>query len=150
MKLLAAVLLAVANPAFVYQDTAQSRAGFMAGCWEMTQGTRHVREDWRVVSPDFLIGTSATTVNGAAREFEFLRVVSKDGKVDYVAQPNGAPPTAFTLAPSSSADKLVFENLQHDFPKRIIYTKLSDTQVTASIDGGEGTRAISFPYARCK
>jgi hypothetical protein len=148
MKLL--LIVALALPAFVHQDTAQSRAGFMAGCWELQQGTRHVREEWRVVSPDFLIGTSTTTVNGAAREFEFLRVVSKDGKVDYVAQPNGNPATAFTLAPASSADKLIFENPQHDFPKRIIYTKLSDTQVTASIDGGEGTRAISFPYARCK
>jgi hypothetical protein len=37
----------------------------------------------------------------------------------------------------------VFENPAHDFPKRIIYRKTADDALTASIDGGEGSRRRS-------
>jgi len=152
MKLLGLVLplfVAASSGAVQTPVTAQSRAGFMVGCWEQTRGTSVIREEWRAVSPDFLIGTSTTTKNGVVSEFEFLRVESKDGVVAYVAQPGGVPPTRFTLDPASSAGELVFANPQHDFPKRIVYKKISDTAVTAWIDGGEGTRKIEFPYTRC-
>jgi hypothetical protein len=44
----------------------------------------------------------------------------------------------------------VFENPAHDFPKRIIYRKTADDALTASIDGGEGTKSKTFSFRRMK
>jgi hypothetical protein len=69
--------------------------------------------------------------------FEFLRIVVRDGTPVYIAQPNGVPPTEFT-ATSRTADRVVFENPSHDFPKRVIYQRTSADGLTASVDGGDG------------
>ena len=42
----------------------------------------------------------------------------------------------------------VFENPQHDFPKRIIYRKSGDNTLTTTVDAGEGTKAISVALIR--
>ncbi len=149
MKLMGVVMLALMVPAAQSKDTAMSRAGFIAGCWE-TAGARTVRETWRMASEEFLIGTSTTVAAGATKAFEFLRVESRDGVVAYVAQPGGAPPTRFTLDPTSKADEAIFVNMQHDFPKRIVYRKTAPDAMLAFIDGGEDTRRIEFPMKACK
>jgi hypothetical protein len=146
MKLFSVLLLAAMIPAVQTKDTAMSRAGFIVGCWE-GGGTSTVRETWRMASDDFLIGTATTVAAGVVREFEFLRVESKGGVVDYVAQPNGVPPTRFTLDPSSKAGEAIFVNMQHDFPKRVVYGKTADG-VLAFIDGGEGTKTVQFPMKK--
>ena len=80
--------------------------------------------------------------------FEFLRVVVKDGKAVYVAQPGGAPPTEF-VASSATAERIVFENPAHDFPKRVIYQRSGPDRLTASIDGGRGSRErVEFAMTR--
>ncbi len=120
----------------------------MLGCWELQRGTTTVRELWREATPDFLIGNGTTTTGGMLKEFEFTRVESKDGVVAYVAQPQGASPTRFTLDPASKKDEAIFVNMQHDFPKRVVYRKSADG-LLASIDGGEGTRKTEFPMKAC-
>ena len=149
MKLFSVLVFAAMLPIAQAKDTAASRAGFIAGCWEQT-GARTVRETWRLGSDDFLIGTSTTATGGAVKEFEFLRVESKDGVVAYVAQPQGVPPTRFTLDPASKKDEAIFVNMQHDFPKRVIYRKTAPDAMLAFIDGGEGTRKIEFPMEACR
>lgn len=146
---LAVLALVAWLPAGQGADTAASRAGFLVGCWEIT-GTRHVRETWQQASDDFLIGTSTTTVNGAMREFEYTRVVSKAGAVTFMAQPNGAPPTAFTLDPASGKDEVIFVNPGHDFPKRVSYRRTGPSTLLAWIDGGAGTKTVEFPYTACR
>jgi Domain of unknown function (DUF6265) len=148
---LLSVLVVVAMLALAQSnDTAVSRAGFIAGCWERQAGGEVGRETWRVATPDLLIGTSTTVVAGAIREFEFLRVESKGGVVAYLAQPGGAPATRFTLEPTSKPNEVMFVNMQHDFPKRVVYRKTTADALLALIDGGPGTRAVEFPMTRCQ
>ena len=40
----------------------------------------------------------------------------------------------------------VFENPEHDFPKRIIYRKNSAGGLSAIVDGGEGTKSEKFDF----
>ena len=148
MRLLALVLLGSMVPVAQVSDTAASRAGFMVGCWE-TSGATTIRETWRQATNEFLIGTGTTVAGGALREFEFSRVESKAGVVAYVAQPGGVPPTRFTLDPKSAKDEAIFVNMQHDFPKRVVYRKVAADALTAFIDGGEGTKKIEFAYKAC-
>lgn len=57
------------------------------------------------------------------------------------------PATDFKLT-RVTANEAVFENPEHDFPKRIIYRKKSATEMTASIDGGEGTKSQEYTNTR--
>jgi hypothetical protein len=80
--------------------------------------------------------------------FEFLRLEARPDGVYYVAQPGGKPPVAFKWDGKSETE-VVFENPQHDFPKRIIYSRNADGSVKARVDGGAGSaKAEEFHYSR--
>ena len=83
-------------------------------------------------------------------EFEYLRIEHRADGIYYVAHPKArCPGTDFKLT-RASATEAVFENPEHDFPKRIIYRKGEADSMTASVDGGEGTKAVSYAYRRMK
>ena len=97
-----------------------------------------------------MMGMSRTVAGEKTVEFEYLRIEQRADGVYYVAHPKArCPGTDFKLT-KASATEAVFENPQHDFPKRIIYRKTGDDSLTASIDGGEGTKAMSFSFRRMK
>ena len=97
-----------------------------------------------------MLGMSRTVAGEKTVEFEYLRIEQRADGLYYVAYPQArCPGTDFKLT-RASATEAVFENPQHDFPKRIIYRKTGDDSLTASIDGGENTKAISFAYRRIK
>lgn len=97
------------------------------------------------------MGLSRSVVGEKTTEFEYLRIEQRaDGDIYYVAHPKArCPGTDFKLT-RSSATEAVFENPAHDFPKRITYRKTGDDTLTASIDGGEGTKAMNFAFRRLK
>lgn len=121
--------------------------GWLSAVWHLEKNGRSVEEYWTKPAGGSMIGLSRTVAKGKMVEFEFLRIIEREGKLIYVAQPEGQPPTEFT-ATSVSVGAVTFENRQHDFPKRIIYRKIGENCVTASIDGGEGSKIIDFPYCR--
>ena len=97
-----------------------------------------------------MLGMSRSVAGEKTVEFEYLRIEQRADGIYYVAHPKAqCPGTDFKLTRATSGE-VVFENPDHDFPKRIIYRKTGDDAITASIDGGEGTRAMSFAYRRAK
>jgi hypothetical protein len=121
---------------------------WMNGCWGGSQGADQFHERWLVADAATMIGTSHTVRNGTLRSFEFLRVVLKDGRATYVAQPGGVPPTEFAAA-TASATEIVFENLAHDFPKRVAYRRETGDRLVAWIDGGPGSKQrVEYPMTR--
>ena len=124
---------------------------WLSGDWQTAPGAkRHIDEHWTVAAGGTMMGMSRTVLNEKTIQFEYLRIEQRADGIYYVAHPQGqCPGTDFKLT-LASADKAVFENLQHDFPKRIIYHKGADGSLTAAVDRGEGTKAIFFEYRRMK
>ena len=92
-----------------------------------------------------MIGMGRTVVGGKTAEFEFLRIEQRGDDVFYVAHPNArCPQTDFKLT-SLTPQEVVFENPEHDYPKRVIYRKTS-AGLVASVDGGAGTKSQTFSY----
>jgi hypothetical protein len=151
MKLTALFLVAAVIPTFQSSTpSVASRAGFMAGCWESNADGAIMREEWRQPSGEFLIGTSTTSAGGTVKEFGFFRVEKdKAGVIAYVAQPEGAAATRFTLDAGSKADDITFVNMKHDFPKRVGYKKAGPDALTAWIDGGPNSQKMEFAFKRC-
>lgn len=93
-----------------------------------------------------MIGMGRTIAGGKTVEFEYLRIEERAGQIYYVASPKGrCPGTDFNLT-RLAPQEAVFENPEHDFPKRIIYRKNPDGSLTASIDGGPATKSMMFTY----
>lgn len=97
-----------------------------------------------------MLGVGHTVKDGTVTAFEFLRIVAKDGRAVYVAQPGGGPATEF-VATTHTAGRIVFENPEHDFPKRVIYERSGADRLNASIDGGaDDRRPVQFPMSRTR
>jgi uncharacterized protein DUF6265 len=124
-----------------------SELAWMSGAWETGTGGRvQVEEHWTRPAGGTMLGMSRTIAGGRTVEFEYLRLEQRATGIFYVAHPKArCPGTDFKLK-RLSGQEAVFENPEHDFPKRIIYRKHSDGSLTAIVDGGEGTKSQSFVY----
>src|SRR5262245_51251600 len=98
-----------------------------------------IEERWMEPASNLMLGVSRTVRGDKVVEFEYLRIESRADGLYYVAQPGGRPPTSFKLTKWDGTEA-IFENPQHDFPKRIIYRKQPENVVVVRIDGGAGTQ----------
>ena len=128
-----------------------TQLAWLSGDWQTAPGGRaQIEEHWTQPAGGSMLGMSRTVAGGKTAEFEFLRIEQRENEIYYVAQPKGrCPQTEFKLT-RVTAQEAVFENPTHDFPKRISYKKTADDSLTASIDGGEGTKQMTFAFRRMK
>ena len=128
-----------------------SELSWITGDWQTPAGGRvQIDEHWTQSAGGSMLGMSRTVGGDKTIEFEYLRIEQREDGIYYVAHPKArCPGTDFKLTRLSSTEA-VFENPQHDFPKRIIYRKTSEDALTASIDAGEGTKSMSFAYKRAR
>ena len=142
----------VATAVLIYPQTPTiADIAWISGDWQTEPGgKRQIEEHWTNVAGASMLGMSRTVAGDKTIEFEYLRIEQRADGIYYVAHPKArCPGTDFKLT-RASATEAVFENPQHDFPKRIIYRKTGDNSLSASIDGGEGTRAITFSYLKIR
>jgi hypothetical protein len=121
---------------------------FMSGGWQERSNNIQVDEHWTAVAGGSLLGLSRTVRDGRMVGFEYLRVETRPDGIYYVAHPRGkSPGTDFKLIRLQGREA-VFENLLHDFPKRIIYRRNQDGSLTARVegDGSEKEKAQEFHY----
>src|ERR1041384_6129710 len=144
--IIATILLLVTTTTSTLADIS-----WISGDWQTAPGGRaQIEEHWTQAAGATMMGMSRTVVGEKTVEFEYLRIEQRADGIYYVAHPKArCPGTDFKLT-RASATEAVFENPQHDFPKRIIYRKGADDSLTASVDGGEGSRTITYAYRRMK
>jgi len=123
---------------------------WIAGSWRIEGPNATIEEQWMEPAGKLMLGMSRTTSKRGSF-FEFLRLEARADGVYYVAQPRGQAPTDFKLV-RHSASEAVFENLAHDFPKRILYRLDSPTELTARVEGDATSKeqAEEFKYRRVK
>ena len=134
-----------AKPAQTYSVDSVS---WMTGNWETEPGSFQIDERWGPVAGGTMFGTSRTVAGDRTVFFEFIRIEGRADGVFYVAQPKGRFPGVDFRLVRATASEAVFENLTHDFPKRIIYRKGADGSLTARIegDGTEKEKPQDFKY----
>ena len=107
---------------------------WLSGCWASTGAQDRYEEVWLAPTANSMLGVSRSIRGSQTRMFEYARIVLAADRIDYVAQPQGAPPTAFRLA-DAVGTRAVFENPAHDFPQRIIYEFVPPDRLNARIEG---------------
>jgi hypothetical protein len=139
-----ALVAAAAQPASARATIAQLT--WLAGTWKGGSGALTFEERWTPASGGAMLAVSRTIKGDRMVAFEFLRIIERDGGLVYIAQPNGRPPTEFTLT-AITADRATFENPSHDFPKVIRYTRQPDGTLEAHVSDG-AQRAETFVFRR--
>jgi len=146
--LMVAVLLLTLASMAVAEDGVEKLA-WLSGAWKMESNGRIIEELWTAPAGGMMVGMSRTVKNGKTVDFEYLRIQQREDGIFYIAQPGGRPATEFKLT-SASESELIFENLQHDFPKRIRYRRNADGSLRARVEDETGKKGIDFSYAREK
>jgi len=119
------------------------------GNWEMKSREGVVTESWINSSELEWKGISNyITIEGDTASHETIRLVNDNDTLFYipnVSNQNNGISIRFreSLLTDSSIE---FENVTHDFPKRIVYVKTSDTSIHAYIDGNG--KQVDFYYLK--
>ena len=136
----AILALSLSLPALAQQGQ-QSQQGqqvdqlaFLSGHWVQKKNGEEVQENWLGPRAETMVATNLTSREGKPANFEFLRIARKDGKIIYFASPSGRPATEFPLK-ELTVNAVVFENPEHAFPRRILYTRVDKDTLVARIEG---------------
>ena len=125
---------------------------WLAGCWQGGDADRIIEEQWMAPRGGTLIGMSRTVAGDRTAEHEYLQIRQQADGVFYVARPSGQTETSFALVSEAArlSTEAVFENLQHDFPQRVIYRLQPDGSLLARIEGAKDgvIPGVEFPMKR--
>jgi uncharacterized protein DUF6265 len=147
---LAGVLLfAVGSSGAQTQGSLIGKLSWLAGCWERTNGERHVEEQWMKPRGGTMFGMGRTVTGERTGEFEQMQIREAEGLLVFTAKPSGQEEASFRSI-EVTATSVVFENKAHDFPQRVIYRRQEDGSLLARIEGEESgkARGVDFPMQR--
>lgn len=132
------------------QNLTTEKLGWIAGCWEIRTPTRVVEEYWMKPGGGMLMGMSRTVTRDTLRQSEVLAIRRMGDKLVYDATPSGQKQTLFP-ATVASADSVIFELPEHDFPQKVGYIRRGADSLVAFIEGKGANgqiRRIPYPYKR--
>jgi hypothetical protein len=135
-----------ARPIGASQDDPLRELAWLAGAWQGENGGERIEETWLPPEGASMVGVGRSIEGASMTFYELLRIEVRDGVAVYVAAPRGGPPTEFK-ATSAGKTEAVFENLAHDWPKRITY-RLEASALHVRVEGAPGERVDDFTLAR--
>lgn len=120
--------------------------GWMSGAWRASGASGTTEEVWSTADGTLMTGMHRSVREGRKTWFEFLRIEQRGESLVYLAMPGGRAPATEFAATSIEARKIVFENPQHDFPKRITYWR-DGKRLCARVDDG-GAKAQQWCWEK--
>ena len=122
----------------------------LEGTWKMNTSKGVLIESWKKISPSQLQGRSYRVNAKDTVHLEEVSLLEDNAGIHYVPtvkNQNEGQPVRFTLINSESG-RFVFENKNHNFPKRIIYHFITADSIVARVeDDGRGS---NYYFARIK
>ena len=122
---------------------------WLAGCWAQERGERGSIEMWMPPAGGAMLGMSRTIRDGKAAAHEFMQIRVASNALVFIALPSSQREATFTAVRNADRE-IVFENLEHDFPQRIIYRRTGAETLSARVEGmREGKlRGIDYAFKR--
>jgi hypothetical protein len=124
---------------------------WLLGTWARKSGNRIHTERWQELSPETFRGQGVTesVSSGSKTTQEHLLLTAMGEEVFYIAKPGqNELPVSFKLV-SASSSVAIFENLQHDFPKRIKYELLDRQHLKVTVDDTQ-SKSMIFEFQRAE
>ena len=119
---------------------------WMLGEWVSENSSSVTVENWEKVSEHSFegFGKTKSADSDKVKSYESLRLVEMSGQIYYIAKVghNGLP-IAFALTTCSDS-MAVFENPDHDFPKKIDYKLQAHDKISVTVSSGDDGFRIEF------
>lgn len=109
---------------------------WIIGTRSTPQDNMLIYESWSKTNDELLSGKSYYTENSDTMLLETIEIKQRDNEIYYcpaVSNQNEGKAIEFKLT-SKNPNELIFENPEHDFPKKIVYIKEGDN-INAWIEG---------------
>lgn len=119
---------------------------FLKGTWKV-DGKEHY-EHWDSLNAQAMKGFSYQLKGGRMVVSEYLEIAYRNEDVCYTAtviNQNAGNNVVFKMSCKDSA--IIFENPAHDFPKKIVYRRLSEKELGVAVSDG-GPKEFSFRMVR--
>ena len=139
-------MLIISTAVFSQSYSNLDNLSWLSGTWKFEMGKSAAIEEWQEITASTFEGAgySVKGETGDTTLVESLRLVNMHGDIFYMPYVKHNPaPVAFKLV-YATQDSFVFENQQHDFPKKIIYIKKDNTRFEAYVEGHEKGKFKSF------
>ncbi|BCW88980.1 hypothetical protein sos41_21340 [Alphaproteobacteria bacterium SO-S41] len=122
---------------------------FLTGNWREVKDGKTTEEHWIGPVGGLMAGTTITYSDGAKTTVELMTIEVRDNTFVFVARLDGQPTTVFTLKEADNGYAM-FENPDHDFPQRVIYTFNGEDTLNARIEGTMDGKeaAMEWHYTR--
>ena len=150
MMLLVSHLGYAQQPSFTHRDF--RGLDKLVGTWRTEKKNGVLYESWQKNSDDQFDGKSFKITNADTIVLERVRLAREGTRIVYAVRVDGendGKETLFYLREIKDND-YIFEDKEHDFPQRIIYTRNSDGSMLAAVEGSirDRPRRNEFPMTR--
>lgn len=136
----------VPTPVVAQEAPAGGLPAFMSGCWAQPAPEGNgLREIYSTPAANMMTGLSQFWRGGNIVDFEFSRIDSSAEGPLLTPHPSGVRSVTFSPV-RIEATRIVWENLEHDFPQRIIYHRVASDTLVARIEGGSGADAQALEW----
>jgi hypothetical protein len=122
---------------------------WMAGCWAVETGKDETAEEiWTTPVENLLVGVTRYFRKDRATTYDFNRIEATDTSVVFVVRPEGKPESSYSLK-TLVDEYVVFENLQKEFPQRMIYRLASDGSLIPRNEGDAPSFEVRMRRVKC-
>ena len=128
------------------------KMNWLIGNWEQTLPDGTLKETWTKQNDSTFSGDSYFINTKDTVHFESIKLVQTAEELNYIATvvgQNNEEPVAFKLT-SDADNTFTFENLAHDYPQKISYKKVSETNLIATISGKQQGKDSKESYPMVK
>ncbi len=128
---------------------------WLIGTWQMEKKNGLLTETWQQTNDSTFDESSyLQKTSGEKKLLENVQIVFRENNLYYiptVSDQNNQQPVKFLIT-STSNNKFIAEDPDHDFPKRIVYEMINPDSIHARIDGSTSMpeKKIDFYYSRQK
>lgn len=147
-----ALFLVISLSAFIKGDNSKifKKLYRLEGTWLMKTKNGFIGEEWKKMDK-FHLKSRGMFIKGTDTVVsEIVNLVKNTNGIFFISSvedQNNKKPISFKLT-SSDDNEYVFENPEHDFPKRIVYKLASPDSIHAYIDAGPAIKQQNFYYKR--
>lgn len=122
---------------------------WLLGKWDGTSGGAKITETWAKQSNDLFTASGFVIAGKDTVVKENLRIQKLGDHWAFISIINKNHPILFTLV-SAENNVFTFENKEHDFPQRIVYSKTDEGDLLAWIEGSKGKKNMKEEYRYSK
>ena len=128
------------------------KMNWLVGNWEQKLPNGLITETWTKENDSTFSGKSYFVKEKDTLSFESIELLQKKDTLYYIPTVKGQnsdKPITFILT-TATEKEFTFENPAHDYPQKIVYKKVNDTNLVATISGMQQGKPSSESYSMKK